>query len=90
MPAEKGTYAFQDCVVLNFNQQQNMYLVKLAADQKEPGTCSFPIECMHGLHVNETAAVSKTTNSRRIWAGSIVQLAHKIYDLLFLLACIAS
>lgn len=37
MPAEKGTYAFQDCVVLNFNQQQNMYLVKLAAGQKEPG-----------------------------------------------------
>ena len=37
MPCGDGSFAFQDCIVVDYNQQQNTYLVQLTADTHAPG-----------------------------------------------------
>ena len=43
MPGAKGVFQYEACVVLNFNQQQNTYLVKLASAQDDTGMCSLEL-----------------------------------------------
>ena len=41
MPAAKGNFQYEECVVLNFNQQLNTYLVKLVSAQDNTGILSL-------------------------------------------------
>ena len=38
MPASKGNFQYEDCVVLNYNPQLNTYLIKLVSAQGDTGT----------------------------------------------------
>ena len=40
MPSENGSFAFQDCSVMDFDQQQNSYLVQLTSDEHSSGEAS--------------------------------------------------
>lgn len=42
MPSSDGNFAFQDCLVVDHNQQHNSFLVQLASDQSASGMATEP------------------------------------------------
>lgn len=44
MPAVKGTFQYEDCVVLNFNQELNTYLVRLASAADDTGMHTVAVQ----------------------------------------------
>lgn len=42
MPSSDGSFAFQDCAVVDYNQQQNSFLVQLAPDNHDSGKAKVP------------------------------------------------
>ena len=41
MPSSDGSFAFQDCVVVDYNQQQNSFLVQLTTDKSSSGKAAI-------------------------------------------------
>lgn len=42
MPSSDGSFAFQDCAVVDYNQQQNSFLVQLAPANRDSGKAELP------------------------------------------------
>ena len=42
MPSSNGNFAFQDCLVVDYNQQHNSFLVQLASDPDGSGNVTQP------------------------------------------------
>lgn len=42
MPSSNGNFAFQNCLVVDYNQQHNSFLVQLASDQSGSGMATEP------------------------------------------------
>ena len=49
MPSSDGRFAFQDCVVVDYNQQQNSFLVQLTTDKSSSGKAKLPSNICHEL-----------------------------------------
>ena len=47
MPVGNGSFAFQDCNVVDYNQQQNSFLVQVASDTGAPGKAKLPSNICH-------------------------------------------
>lgn len=49
MPSGDGSFAFQECNVVDYNQQQNSFLVQLASDKGASGKAKLSSNICHGL-----------------------------------------
>lgn len=89
MPSDDGSYTFQDCMVLDFNEQKNMYLVQLTMPGSGSGSATILCHDCCTLHQMPVVNGIKTCSVHCIMADA-AQYGYSLVSLCRRLCCVTA